>query len=162
MAPDTKPVESPGHWNYGSDNRKPLDPSLYDEHWYKRPMPVVAATQSRWWRLVAFLRRGMPLAQEVDGNTMTTDTRPFTLTHREERDAILHQRYLDYLVRFERWNKPKGWARYMVRHPLAALAALATLTRGRELPPEWCHRPLSEVDFQIEILVDSVRRMSQS
>lgn len=57
MAPDTTPAESPGHWNYGSENRKPLDPSLYDEHWYKRPMPVVAAAQSRWWRLVAFLRR---------------------------------------------------------------------------------------------------------
>ena len=45
------------HWNFGRANEKPLDPSLSDEHWYKRPMPVVAATQSRWWRLVAFLRR---------------------------------------------------------------------------------------------------------
>ena len=45
------------HWNFGRANEKPTDPSLYDEHWYKRPMPVVAATQSRWWRLVAFLRR---------------------------------------------------------------------------------------------------------
>lgn len=96
--------------------------------------------------------------QKVDSNVTTTDTRPFTLTHREERDAILHQRYLAYLVRFERWNKPKGWARYMAHHPLAALAAL---TQGRELPSEWCRQPMTEVDFQTEILVDSVRQMGR-
>lgn len=45
------------HWNFGRANHKPLDPNLYDEHWYKRPKPVVAATQSRWWRLMAYLRR---------------------------------------------------------------------------------------------------------
>lgn len=71
----------------------------------------------------------------------------------------MQQRYLDYLVRFERWNKPKGWARYMARHPMAALAAL---TRGRELPPEWCRQPMGEVDFQFEILLDNVRRMDRT
>ena len=107
----------------------------------------------------------MPLVQQVDGTMMPTDTKPshlcFLTQHeeREERNALLHQRYLDYLVRFERWNKPKGWARYMAHRPLAALAAL---TKGRELPPEWCRRPLSEVDFQIEILVDRVRRMGRT
>lgn len=80
------------------------------------------------------------------------------LTQREERDATLHQRYLAYLVRFERWNKPKGWVRFMARHPLAALAAL---TRGRKLPTEWCRQPMAEVDFQIEILVGRVRRMGR-
>lgn len=45
------------HWNFGKANEKPIDPSLYDEHWYKRPMPVVTATQSRWWRLLAYFRR---------------------------------------------------------------------------------------------------------
>ena len=81
------------------------------------------------------------------------------LTQREERDAVMHQRYLDYLVRFERWNKPKGWARYMAHRPLAALAAL---TKGGELPPKWCRQPSSVVDFQIDILVDRVRRMSRT
>lgn len=57
MAPETTSAESPGHWNYGSENCKPLDPSLYDEHWYKRPMNVVGETQSLWWRLLAYLRR---------------------------------------------------------------------------------------------------------
>jgi hypothetical protein len=90
---------------------------------------------------------------------MSTNTHPphfCYLTQREERDAVMHQRYVDYLVRFERWNKPKGWARFMARHPLAAL------TRGRELPPEWCHKPMGEVDLQIEILVDRVRRMGRT
>jgi hypothetical protein len=64
----------------------------------------------------------------------------------EERNALLHQRYLDYLVRFERWNKAKGWARYMAHRPLAALAAL---TRGRELPPEWCRQPMGEGDLPV-------------
>jgi hypothetical protein len=82
---------------------------------------------------------------------MAQDTHPphlCYLTQCEERDAILHQRYLAYLVRFDRWSKPKGWARYMARHPLAALAAL---TRGQELPPELCHQPLSRDDFVSEI-----------
>ena len=92
---------------------------------------------------------------------MAPNTHPphLCFTQNDERDALLHQRYLNYLVRFERWSKPKGWARYMARHPLAAMFAL---TKGGELPAEWCRQPLSEVDFQIEILVDSVRRMSQS
>ena len=79
------------------------------------------------------------------------------LTQREERDAVMHQRYLDYLVRFERWNKPKGWARFMVSHPLAVLAAL---TQGGELPPEWCRQPMSEVDFLSEMFLNHIRRMS--
>ena len=48
---------TPTHWNFGRANHKPLDPSLYDEHWYKRPASVLAAMQNQWWRLVAFLRR---------------------------------------------------------------------------------------------------------
>lgn len=105
---------------------------------------------------------GMPLVQQVDNDRMTTDTKPShlcSLTQREERDAVMHQRYLAYLVRFERWNKPKGWARFMARHPLAVLAAL---TKGGELPPEWCSQPISEVDFQFEILLDNVRRMGRT
>jgi len=80
------------------------------------------------------------------------------LTQREERDAALHERYRVYIARFKRWNKPNGWARFMAHHPLAALFAL---TRGRELPPEWCRQPMAEVDFQIEILVGRVRRMGR-
>lgn len=101
---------------------------------------------------------GVPLVQKVDSNVTTTDTCPFTLTHREERDAALHERYLAYLVRFERWSKRKGWSRFMARHPLAALAAL---TRGRELPPEWCHQPLSRDDFVSDIFLDYARQMSR-
>lgn len=103
----------------------------------------------------------MPLVQKVESNVMTTDTKPSQpgiLTQREERDAALHERYRVYIARFKRWNKPKGWARFMARHPLVALGAL---TRGRELPPEWCRQPISEVDFQIEILVGRVRRMGR-
>lgn len=103
----------------------------------------------------------MPLVQKVDSNVMTTDTKPSqpgTFTQHEERDAALREQYLAYRVRFERWNKPNGWARFMARHPLAALAAL---TRGRELPSEWCRQPMGEVDFQIEILVGRVRRMGR-
>ena len=48
---------TPTHWNFGRANEKPFDPSLSDEHWYKRPMPVVAAIQSQWWRLLAYVRR---------------------------------------------------------------------------------------------------------
>lgn len=96
---------------------------------------------------------------ENDGMAPDTQTsHPCTLTHREERDAALHQSYLEYLVRFERWSRPKGWSRFMARHPLAALAAL---TRGRELPPEWCHQPLSRDDFVSEIFLDYARQMSR-
>lgn len=101
------------------------------------------------------------MVQQVDGNMMPTDTKPSHLcflTQHEERNALLHQRYLAYMDHFERWNKPKGWARFMARHPLAALAAL---TRGWELPPEWCRQPMGEVDFQIEVLVGRVRRMGR-
>ena len=77
------------------------------------------------------------------------------LAQREERDAILHQRYVAYMARFERWSRPKGWARYMARHPVAAL------TRGRELPPEWCHQPLSRDDFVSDIFLDYARQMSR-
>jgi len=103
----------------------------------------------------------MPLVQKVDSNVMTTDTKPSQpgiLTQHEERDAALHERYLAYLARFDRWNKPKGWARFMARHPLAALVGL---TKGRELPPEWCCKPMGEVDFQIEILVGMAKRMGR-
>lgn len=80
------------------------------------------------------------------------------LTQREELDAALHERYLAYLVRFERWNKPKGWARYMAHHPLAALAAL---TKGKELPSEWCRQPQSKDDFVSEIFLGSARQMGR-
>ncbi len=103
----------------------------------------------------------MPLVQKVASNVMTTDTKPSqpsSLTQREERDAVLHQRYLAYLAHFGRWKKPKGWACFMANHPLAALVAL---TKGRELPSEWCRQPMGEVDFQIEILVGRVRRMGR-
>lgn len=98
-------------------------------------------------------------------NSVPSDTKPAHLCYliqneeREERDAAMHQRYLDYVSHFERWNKPKGWARYMAHHPIAALSAL---TKGGELPAEWCRHPMGEVDFQIEILVDSFRRMGRT
>lgn len=103
----------------------------------------------------------MPLVQKVASNVMTTDTKPSqpsSLTQREERDAVLHQRYLAYLAHFGRWKKPKGWACFMANHPLAALVAL---TKGRELPPAWCRQPMGRDDFVSEIFLDYVRLMSR-
>lgn len=103
---------------------------------------------------------GVPLLTE-NGGMMPTDTKPSHLcflTQREERNAALHQRYMVYVANFERWNRVTGWARFIARHPLAALVAL---TKGRELPFVWCRQPMGEVDFQIEILVGRVRRMGR-
>ncbi len=80
------------------------------------------------------------------------------LTQCEERNVALHQRYLAYLVRFERWNKPKGWARFTLHRPLAAIAALS---QGRELPSEWCRQPQSKDDFVTEIFLGSARQMGR-
>lgn len=86
-------------------------------------------------------RRGANEASVVHWNFGRSDAR------RKEQDAAVHKRYLDYVARFERWSKLKGWARYIAHQPLAALTSTV---KGGELPAEWHRQPLSEFDWFLE------------
>lgn len=66
-------------------------------------------------------------------NPATTPAEFRPHTQREEFGAALHFRYLEYLVRFERWEESKGWVWYTVCQPLASLASMA---RNSGLPGE--------------------------
>lgn len=79
-----------------------------------------------------------------------------SLIRRGERAAALHQKYLHYVARFERWDKCKGWLRYVVDSPVTALAAIFN---RRPLPSEWRRLPTSEEDFQLELFSGHIRRM---
>lgn len=103
-----------------------------------------------------------PLALLHENDSMPPNTHPphyCVLTQREERDAVLHQRYLGYVSHFERWGKPKAWVRYFARHPVAAVVSMVS---GQQLPTEWTRQPLSEVDFLSEIFLAHIRRMSRT
>lgn len=69
------------------------------------------------------------------------------LTNREEREAKFQKQYLDYVSRFERWDKRKGWVRYFARQPLQALRALCT---GKPLPATWRRQPMDEDTYLVE------------
>lgn len=82
------------------------------------------------------------------------ETRP--QTQRDELIAALRCRYIDYVGRFHRRERLKGWVRYTVRHPLASLASMASKSG---LPGEWCRQPLSESDWQAEIFLAHRRNL---
>ena len=79
------------------------------------------------------------------------------LTNREERAAAMQRQYLDYVVRFERSDRRRGWLRFLVRKPLAASCALF---KGRPLPREWRRDPLREDDFWAERYLKYLGRMT--
>ena len=80
------------------------------------------------------------------------------LREREKRASVLHQQYFDYAVRFVRWDKRKGWARYLAQHPVGALIAMVT---GKSLPGEWRKQPLSEIDYLAEVLLSRFGSVSK-
>lgn len=79
------------------------------------------------------------------------------LLRREEQAAALSQRYLRYVARFERRDNRRAWLRYIVGSPVTALSAIF---KRKPLPLELRRQPLSEVDFQHELFLGSIRRMS--
>ena len=79
------------------------------------------------------------------------------LINREERAAAMQRQYLDYVVRFERSDRRKGWLRFLVRNPLAASYALF---KGRPLPTKWRRDPLREDDFLAERYLKYLGRMT--
>ena len=70
------------------------------------------------------------------------ETRP--QTRRDELIAVLHCQYIDYVRRFRRRERLKGWVRYTVHHPLASLASMVSKSG---LPGEWFREPLCETDW---------------
>ena len=78
-------------------------------------------------------------------------------TSRDARMAALHQKYLIYVGRFERWDNRRGWVRFLSSQPLVALVSMA---QRIPLPEKWRQQPLCETDFQIELFSDSARRMA--
>lgn len=80
------------------------------------------------------------------------------LTRREKLVASLHQKYLRYFIRFNRWRKCKGWLRYVVSSPVSALA---TLFKSQPLPLEWCHQPMTEMEFLGKLAADQFRGLSK-
>ena len=80
-----------------------------------------------------------------------------TLVRRDEQAAKLRHRYETYVARFERRDSRRGWLRFIVGNPVAALGALI---RREALPAEWRRAPLSEEDFQHKLFLDNIRRMT--
>ncbi len=95
-----------------------------------------------------FGRESKPL--EVECIDHRHDPSETTIQHwyvprdREARMAKLQQRYMDYVVRFERSDRRRGWVRFLVRHPITALKAMFN---GQPLPSTWRREPLSEIDY---------------
>jgi len=79
------------------------------------------------------------------------------LLRREEQAAALRQRYLHYVARFERRDNLRAWLRYIVGSPVTAMA---TIVKRKPLPSELRRQPLNEEDFQHELFLGSIRRMS--
>lgn len=86
-----------------------------------------------------------------------TSTEWCTLIRRDEQKAALRQRYETYVARFERWDNRKGWLRFIVGNPVAALGAVVS---RKPLPVEWCRAPLSEEDFVHELFLGNIQRMA--
>lgn len=63
---------------------------------------------------------------------------------REAHAAKYQQQYRDYVARFERGDRRKGWVRFLVRRPVAAIA---TIFQGKPLPDKWRRKPLDEIDY---------------
>lgn len=79
------------------------------------------------------------------------------LLRREEQAAALRQRYLHYVARFERRDNRRAWLRCIVGSPVDAMV---TIVKRKPLPSEWRRQPLSEEDFQHELFLGYITRMS--
>lgn len=143
----TSPVVAVTHWNFGPASRKsevPIGDASYDPDWYKRD-----AKSKHCKRQVA---------PPHSGSDHPIPFHLCVLREREKRASVLHQQYFDYAVRFVRWDKRKGWARYLAQHPVGALIAMVT---GKSLPGEWRKQPLSEIDYLAEVLLSRFGSVSK-
>lgn len=138
------PYVAMAHWNFGPSSREPRVPrDHYDPDWYKRPSD-------------AQNQIGVGVRRSAEA---TQDPQESLIEYRQRRAAASHQQYLDYVKRFERLEKRKGWLRYMVRHPLAALIAMA---RRKPLPNDWYRQPLNEWDYEMEKALSYLKSISRS
>jgi hypothetical protein len=122
-------------WNWGRKSSL-SDDTRHDVDWYKRPSSKQNVLQG------------------------PADSHPphwCYLTNREERVAKFQKQYLDYVARFERWDRRKGWMRYFARQPFQALRALCT---AKPLPDTWRRQPMDEGEFYFKRFMRAVGKAS--